>query len=63
MVKPIGNLTINLKPKDKVSAKTQARFNPKVAALPPANKGDAAAPEKTEAPAKTKPFRFKKRKR
>lgn len=61
MVKPIGNLVFNMKPKDKVSAKTQARFSPTVAAVPPVNKADKAVPE--QADEKAKPFRFKKRKR
>ncbi len=58
MVKPIGNLIANLKPRDKVSAKTQARFASKSFAPPAA---DEAAPEQSGS--KSRPVRFKKRKR
>ena len=64
MVKPIGNLIANLKPKDKVSGKTQARFAPRSFAPPPppaAEDAAAAAPE--PAAARSRPARFKKRKR
>jgi len=61
MVKPIGNLTYNLKPKDKVRAKTQARFSPTVAGVPPVSKAEPTEAE--QAAEKAKPFRFNNKKR
>ena len=61
MVKPIGNLIANLKPKDKVSGKTQARFANKSFAPPPPKVGADEAQEQGSAAAR--PARFKKRTR
>lgn len=56
MVKPIGNLQINLSSNDKVSHRMRAKFAPK--SIADAVKQTASPPEPVK-----KPVKFKKRKR
>jgi hypothetical protein len=59
MSKPIGNLIANIRPYDKVSGKTKARYGPQSTMSPSAAPVAGAAGDT----ASRRPAKFKKRKR